>query len=350
MSNRILWIDLIKVIATLSVVLLHVAAALVLKMGKIDFSDWMAGNIFDSITRMAVPLFFMVSGVLLLNGKEEPLSTFFKKRFLKVFIPLILWSFIYILFKIHALNQDINIVNNILLSLHRPEYWHLWFLYAIIGIYLFLPVLKVFINHSTQNIQIYFIILWIFSVAIIPFSNYFTGTSIKIDIPAATGYIGYLVLGYQLAKISITRKLYYISIIFIILSTLGTIFGTLYLSEKSGRFIHFFYDFNSITTIIQAISYFIVLKYIGETKLKKSNFIATYSITAISISSLGIYLIHPMYIYFLGELGITVFLASPLIMVPVITGLTFILSFITIFIIQNIKMPKYLPIAKFLVP
>lgn len=326
-----------------SVVFLHSAAPILYKIGKIDFSYWMIGNIYDSMVRMAVPLFFMVSGFLLLNSKIEPLNIFFKKRLLKVVIPLIAWTFIYIIFKIYELNQDINIFKHIIYSLNRPEYFHLWFLYTIIGIYLFLPILKVFIKNSSQKLQIYFIILWMVSVSFIPFISNFTGLNIKNHLPMMAGYTGYLVLGYQLAKIKITKKIFYFSLFFIIISTLTTIFGTYYLSEKTNKFISLFYGYFGISTLIQAISYFIFLKYIGENRLIKAIKIPTI-ITIISTTSLGIYLIHPIYIHLIGKIGITVLNGTPLIMVPIVAILTFLLSFITIFMLQKI------PIAKKIVP
>jgi len=339
MNNRIIWIDLIKVIAMFAVVFLHSAAPILSKIGHIDFSYWMVGNIYDSMVRMSVPLFFMVSGVLLLNYKKESLSIFFKKRFFRVVIPLIAWSFIYILFKKYGSHQDINIIKHLIYSLNRPEYIHLWFLYTIIGIYLFLPILKVFVKCASQNIQIYFIILWIISVSILPFINYFTGLSIKSYMPMMAGYIGYLVLGYQLAKIEITKKLFYIAIFFMFVSTLGTVFGTYYLSEKAGKYIGFFYDYFSISTLIQSISYFIFLKYIGENVLNRFMIISQAMIT-ISMTSLGIYLIHPIYIAILRKIGITIFVLHPSLMIPIVAILTFVLSFITIFIIQKTSFGK----------
>ena len=323
----------------LAVVFLHSAAPILYKIGKIDFSAWMTGNIYDSMVRMAVPLFFMVSGVLLLNSKEEPLIIFFRKRFLKVMIPLIAWSFIYILFRKYELHQDINILKQIIYSFNGKVYYHLWFLYTILGIYLFLPVLKVFIKNSSQSLQIYFIVLWAISVSIIPFINNFTGLPIKSHMPMMAGYIGYLVLGYQLAKIQITKKIFYISLFLIIISTLSTIFGTYYLSEKANKFIGFFYGYFGLSTLIQAISYFIFLKYISENIFSKSVKIPQL-ITILSITSLGIYLIHPIYIHILNKVGISVLNGNPIMMVPLTAILTFILSFITIFFIQKIPLVK----------
>jgi len=323
----------------LSVVFLHSATPILYQIGKIDFFNWMTGNIYDSMVRMAVPLFFMVSGVLLLHSKEEPLIIFFGKRLLKVVIPLIAWSFIYILFKRYVENQDIDIFKHMIYSFNRAEYFHLWFLYTIIGIYLFLPILKVFIKNSSQSLQIYFIVLWIISVSIIPLINSATNLLIKSHIPMMAGYIGYLVLGYQLSKIQITKKIFYISLFMIIISTLSTIFSTYYLSERANRFVGFFYGYFSISTLIQAMSYFIFLKYISHNileKLEKTSQI----IGLLSITSLGIYLVHPIYIKILNKIGISVLNGNPIIMIPLTAISTFLLSFITIFIIQKTPLIK----------
>ncbi len=346
MSNRIVWIDLIKVFAMLGVVFLHSAAPILYQIGKIDFSYWMIGNIYDSMVRMAVPLFFMVSGVLFLNyKKEEALSVFFKKRFLKVVIPLIVWSFIYILFKKYVLHQNIDVIKHMIYSLNRPEYFHLWFLYVILGIYLVLPILKVFTKFASKSILIYFLILWTLNVSIIPFINYFTRWDIHSYMPMMSGYIGYLVLGYQLSKINITKKLFYTALLFVIVGTMITVLGTWYLSEKAGKFVEFFYGYFSISTFIQAVSYFVVLKYIGENILSDQRYAKlSKMIASVSIASLGIYLIHPIYLFFLEKSGLTVLSENPAIMVPLVAILTFVLSFISIYIIQKI------PIVKIIAP
>lgn len=321
-----------------AVVVLHTAAPMLYKIGKVDFSDWMTANIYDSMVRMAVPLFFMLTGVLLLNSKNQPLSVFFKKRFSKVAIPLLAWSLIYILYKKFAWHQDLNVLYEMIKALNHPQYWHLWFMYTILGIYLFLPILKIFIQNSSKTYQIYFVILWIISVSLIPFVNQTAGLSIKSYLPMFSGYIGYLVLGYLLAQITISKKLVYIALFLILLSTLGTIYGTYELSQKAQKLNHFYYSYFSLTTLIQSVSYFIVLKYVGEKVLYSTKI--SKIITVLSVSSLGIYLVHPIYLKVLTKFGIDIFKGDPLIMIPVSSFATFLVSFATIYIIQSIPVLK----------
>lgn len=346
MANRLLWIDLIKAFAMFAVVFIHAASPILYQFEKIDISYWSINNVYNSMMRMAVPLFFMITGALLLNKKEETLAIFFQNRLLKVFVPLLVWTLIYIFFKKYVLDVDANILEQLIFSISKPVYAHLWFLYDIIGLYLFIPILKVFINNSSKNLQFYFVILWIFSVSIIPLLNKFSVLTITNHMPMISGYVGYLVLGFLLSQLVITKKILYISLLFILFSTLVTIFGTFYLSQDAGKFVGFFYAYLSLPTMIQAIFYFIVLKYIGE-NINVNNNKMTSTIITLSSTSFGIYLVHPIMLWILRkkEIGIDPLNGNnPIFMVPLTAVLAFFMSFLIIYIIQKI------PIVRKIVP
>jgi surface polysaccharide O-acyltransferase-like enzyme len=100
----------------------------------------------------------MVSGYLLLR-KEEPYGDFFRKRALKVFVPFLVWSVIYLLWKGEGFNQPFSIkivVSYILKIVRGPRENHLWFFYALIGLYLFTPILRVFVAKASLCNLYYF--------------------------------------------------------------------------------------------------------------------------------------------------------------------------------------------------
>jgi len=342
MTNRIIWIDFMKIFSMFAVIILHSSAPILYRFNHIDFSDWMTGNIFEGMVRMAVPLFFMVSGVLLLNSKkEEGLLDFFKKRFSKVVIPLLVWSLFYILITKYSHGKNIDIFTHIIYSFNKPQYYHLWFMYSILGIYLILPILKVFIKNSNQQLQWYFIGLWFIAGVVLPFFNHFHFIQlwVKSHLPMMVGYMGYLVLGYLLAKITITKKLFFTALLFIVLGSTATAYGTYYLTNEASKFVGYFHGNFGLFTFILAVAYFIALKYIGENILvkyeKTSNII-----TLISASSLGIYLIHPMFLRLFNKLGFNVFAGPAYLMIPAVAIGTFLASFIVIYIIQKIPVIK----------
>ena len=48
------------------------------------------------IYRIGLPMFTFLSGVLILNSKDEKIGEFYFKRFIKVIIPLYLYSMFYV--------------------------------------------------------------------------------------------------------------------------------------------------------------------------------------------------------------------------------------------------------------
>ena len=342
MSNRIIWIDFIKVFSMLAVIILHAASPILYRLNHIDMGNWMAGNIYEGMVRMAVPLFFMVSGVLLLGSKkQESLIDFFKKRFSKVVIPLLVWSLVYILITKYSHGKDIDIFTHILYSFNKPQYYHLWFMYAILGIYLILPILKIFMQNSTKELQWYFVGLWFVVAIALPFFNHFHFIQlwVKSHLPMMVGYMGYLVLGYLLSQIKLNKKIFFIALFFIVLASFGTIYGTYTLSMEAGKFKGFFHGNFGLFTFTLAVGYFIVLRYIGEKVLVNQHKISS-AITMISATSLGIYLVHPIFLRVFNKIGFNVFAGPAYLMIPAVAFVTLLCSFIVIYLIQKIPVVK----------
>ncbi|MBN1412663.1 MAG: acyltransferase family protein [Spirochaetales bacterium] len=98
---RVLWADILRIIACFSVILLHSVAELLYKYKELKPDYWMAANFWDSLTRFCVPVFVMLSGYFLLGTRSElkPLP-FFKKRILKILMPFLVWAAIYYCWRI----------------------------------------------------------------------------------------------------------------------------------------------------------------------------------------------------------------------------------------------------------
>ncbi len=337
--NRILWIDAIRAFAIFAVIVLHSASTFLYKFNQIDTREWQIANIYDSLVRMAVPLFFMLTGAIFLKIKDESTDIFFKKRFTKIIIPLLAWSFVYILFRKYALGENVNIIKDLFLSLFRKEYYHLWFLYYLIGLYLYIPILKVFIKNSSLGLQIYFVILFITASAIFPILIELRHIDIPNYLAMMQGYAGYLVLGFLLMQVKITKKVIFLALAFIAAGSLITIYGTYYLSLKSSAFNGFFYSGLSISTILQTCGWFILIKYISEEKVKKTSYISSFFIY-LGITSFGIYLIHPIIMWVIEEkIGLPLSVAY---YIPVLSIITLIISFVIVYFMQKIPLVKHM--------
>src|SRR6266516_4855156 len=125
----ITWVDFIRVVAIFLVVVIHVSGQLTNVWGKIPNIQWIIADIYGGVARVSVPLFFMISGYLLLP-RSESLSVFYTKRMPKLLIPLMVWSLIYLGWFCgnHPNTCTPKLVWNLLLV--QGTYYHLWFLYS----------------------------------------------------------------------------------------------------------------------------------------------------------------------------------------------------------------------------
>lgn len=339
-NEKYIWVDYLRVIATFSVILLHSAAPLLYKYNELSGVHWMIGNVYDSMARMCVPIFFMISGYLLL-GKNEPLKLFFSKRVNKVLLPLIAWSIIYILWKAYYEgSSDISFYSFYSIVL-TPAYYHLWFLYAIIGVYLFLPILRIVVEKSDYNLMYYYVFLWFIAVSIIPVGEKITGIDSRIDLLAISGYSGYLVLGFLLGRLEITKKMALVGVAVFVFCMSITAVGTYFMTTNNeGKFVEYLYGYLTPNVIFMSSSIFVITKYFVGNFDVLSNGRMLSVLKSFSSASLGIYLIHTVFLYLLkeGDLGVVVSGVEwhPAIGIPVTALVTFMLSYLSICVLRKI--------------
>jgi len=203
MSNeRNIWYDNLRAIATVAVVGIHVSSDYAPATGSIPMSDFWVGNVFDSLSRFAVPVFVMLSGALLLPG-EYPIGTFMKKRLMRVVVPFVFWSFIYIIRSVYENVQDgvhytfEGLAREVFVMFRDGSSIHLWYVYMIIGLYLFIPILGKWVRHSNGKERLYFLVVWL--MVMLLDQPYAEKIKPAIDFGCFAGFGGYLVLGYCLS-------------------------------------------------------------------------------------------------------------------------------------------------------
>ena len=118
-------LDLIRVFAIVLVISIHVSGV---GFSNFQSSEWAAVNFYESFSRFAVPLFFMVTGALLVPRTNSIESII--RRVWKVTAPLFVWSLAYIIFfrvtNVRSASAPWEIFSN-------PVVYHFWFLYTLIG-------------------------------------------------------------------------------------------------------------------------------------------------------------------------------------------------------------------------
>ncbi len=158
-KSRSLSLDCTRIVAVLAVVMIHTAMDFI--KFDISSSSYMWGNIFDSFARAGVPLFVMVSGALMLDEEKEiSIKKVFSKYILNIIFLFISWSFIYL---IPAMAKEMTQNETITLSYIIRNFVtggiHMWYLIMIIGLYLIIPVLKLFVKKENSNKILYIIVV-----------------------------------------------------------------------------------------------------------------------------------------------------------------------------------------------
>ncbi|MDO4557119.1 MAG: acyltransferase family protein, partial [Lachnospiraceae bacterium] len=146
--------DLLRIISCIGVIVIHTTSrypgrANMRVGGGTDGLDFVSG-----LVRYAVPCFLMISGRFLLANKRNcDYGYFFNKVFAKSLIPVFVISIVGVCYSelncllLHASSYITPIVN---WALGRPFY-HLWYVYTLLGIYLLIPSIVNFKNSMTRK-------------------------------------------------------------------------------------------------------------------------------------------------------------------------------------------------------
>lgn len=333
--ERNVWVDFVRSISVFFVIVIHTASPLSYQWGDILPSEWIIGISYNSFARVSVPLFFMLSGYLLLSVQNESMLDFFRKRFRKVFIPFLFWSLFYLLIGNHYGNYTfLNSIKAIVYALLTTSTsYHLWFLVDLLSIYLFVPLLRVFLM-SAQKIHLWYMVgLWFLFGAVLDSFERAIGAETVFDFGFFTSYMGYFFIGYLLGNFKLTIKTFVVAILVYTVSGLYTVFSTYTLSVQEGDYAQYYLWYIRLNTVVMSIAAFIVFKYIGE-RIKNAK--AGKFLSAFAQASFGIYLIHVFVLNSLKRYDISAFSIDAIFSIPVVAILVTLISWGGVAVIQRI--------------
>lgn len=177
-------------------------------LGEVSNASYLFSIIINVISRVAVPIFFMISGSLLLD--ETVLIRKSLKRVWNTLLSLLLWSGIYCIWNYFYRDR----VYDFRLIFQEPVKKHLWFLYAIIGMYIVLPFLQNMFKNMQDILMRYFVAMWFFFLTV-DYIIALLDLKIAYQIPLVGNscYLGYFAMGYivkrTIKKVPIDTKLCY---------------------------------------------------------------------------------------------------------------------------------------------
>ncbi len=345
------YVRVIRAMAMVVIVAEHLAFPLIYRYDELLISEWWIGTGIYLFGKAGSPLFTMVSGLLLLNPSKnnQTLQVFFKKRFMKVLIPFLGWSAIYLCWQMYWIGVEYSAKDIMIAIVDGPVYYHLWFIQMILGLYLATPIMRIYTRNAERSNMTYFLIVWFVGTALFPIVRRFYGFEIGIDIYVTVGFMGYFVLGYYLRPIKLNRQQMMICLAVIVGFSLLTMGLTHWMVVRAGgKFDNFFALNTSFNIMILTTAFFLFMKSLDYKKIYQRRPWFQWFITHVASTSFGLYLIHVLIIedFRSGRPGIQLHGMTwhPAIAIPVLTIATMALSVIIV------KRMQQIPYVKNIVP
>lgn len=327
--QRIVWADLLRLIAIFMVICSHSADPFnVSAEARLnpEFNFW--GSIYGSFFRPCVPLFAMLTGMLLLPVKQT-MGAFYKKRIMRVLVPLVVWSLIYNLFPwiVSVVGLDSSVLttmfpyagehpdqslvgclHNVAMStLNFGTYTvPLWYIYMLIGLYLYLPIFSAWVAQATKKQKQVFLCIWGVSLLLPYCQEYITaeiwGACAWNEFGMLyyfSGFSGYLLLGHYLKEypLSSLTKTITLSLVLWGVGYVITYSGFSHMSSTPGISEHqleLYWLYCSPQVVMMTVAWFLLIQRVS---IKQPTVVS--ALKNLTQCGLGIYLIH----YFVVGLG-----------------------------------------------
>lgn len=372
-NQHIVWLDVVRFIAMFTVVCCHCTDPFNFYPGTApnigEIKLW--GAIYGSVLRPCVPLFVMITGALLLPVRGDA-STFYKKRIPRVFYPFLIWSVLYNLFPwitgLLGLNPQIILdffpyageevmrqsfsvsLEYILMIPFNFSILavHMWYIYLLIGLYLYLPVFSAWVEKASERAKLMFLLAWGVTL-LLPYyyqfvSNYLWGTCSWNSfgmLYAFAGFNGYLLLGHYLKNLEWSlKKTLTIGIPMFAVGYAVTFLGFRHITalpEYTDEMLELFFTYCSLNVVMMTIPVFMLAKKVkvNSERMKKA-------LANLTVCGFGIYMIH----YFFTGPSVVLMRAIDMpigLQIPVAAILAFAVSWGLVWLIYRAgKVAKYI--------
>lgn len=329
-KQRIIYLDFLKVIA----IFLMVANYCVDNVTPAEralpwYNLW--GSVYNSFTRPAIPLFMMVTGILLLPTKMD-MGSFYKKRLSRVLIPFLVWSVLYNLFPWFTglLNCDPETIHvffkwadttqafgdamrNILMIPFNFSAFavQMWYVYLLIGIYLYIPVFSAWVEKSDKRSQRIFLAIWAVSLFVPYLRNYLTenlfGECSWNEFGLFyyfAGFSGYMLLGYHLVKYPLQMSKvskYALAAIAFAIGYAVTLIGFKNATAVEGQseaMVELFFTYCSPNVALMTFAVFLIAKDLRFENKRVNRFISQFSICTFGIWMCHYFFVGPVFLLF----------------------------------------------------
>ncbi|MFE4110126.1 acyltransferase [Kosakonia sp. YIM B13611] len=291
---RIATIDLLKILAIFLVILAHVTLFFL----NHDESDVVL-CFFRQAGLCGVALFFICSGYFLLNNKHEDQANYVIAKIKSIVGVLIFWLLFYYAYDTWWISRftdvpEINLLNYLNVSKATTEATPLWFIFAIIPLYIFTPLMRHTFKKERAS-EILKVVVLMVIIANLTLLNIWTEASFNFSLFAFNllipfqpeGLICFLIGGY-LGLVKPTLRQFSIAHIMTLTLAVIALFVLAYISSSAGIAI-FYGKFYNILLLISSVGLFLFIVNLNINMLPRW-------VSNLSDNVLGIYLVHNIFV------------------------------------------------------
>ncbi|WP_295112339.1 acyltransferase [uncultured Methanobrevibacter sp.] len=345
-TKRIFYYDVLRAFAIIGIVFCHVSTIFVLT--SINTPNLYISTFYNCFRDISIPVFVMLSGILLLNRKDS-FKNFFQKRLSRILIPFIFWAIVYAIYDFIYVGHvfDWNVLFNIFIAKPGTLGVTFWYIWMIIVIYIAIFIINQIIAYGNKRMDgfaskfiniltafaILFIILDYFDVFHLFYRSmlfyYFS-------------FLSYVIIGYFMAnndfigkRIS-AKKMVLITSMIVFFGYIFYIVGYVVPTTNINSHFTYFGYFNPLIVII-SVNAFLFAKYLSKTDFLKNIEDTQIGnvLSLVSRYSFGIYLAH--FIILKRVIARLFFISQNLaIAIPVYVIITIVLCIVILWILGKI--------------
>ena len=305
MEQKKVYVELMRIFASLAVITIHVTAGAIQDYKEGSF-DWIFAVVCNSLSRWCIPLFFMISGGVLLDRKQPiTVKQILNRNVFRLVKVLIVWGIPYYFFDLWKNGQTVSIKKIVLLPFaifSGQTGYHLWYLYVLVLIYLFVPLLKSWVYIVGRRMIEYAVCLFFVCTLVIGFYN---SIILRIGMPEILqinfvmtdlqGYMGSFLVGYYLSHYEVPdivkRWIYIISGVGVVIVPVGNIL----ISTIKKEYMAPLSDYNGLFSVVIAAGIYIHMR--NKEEELRGNSKRSRRIINLGKNTFGIYILH---VFFTG--------------------------------------------------
>lgn len=179
-------ISLVRILATCGVVLLHTCCTIFYNPEIFSFTNYQESylRLIQQLLLWTVPVFFMITGYLLLGtDREITYDTVLRKYVLRIILALLVFGVPFSAIKIWSETHSFSIFGLFKAFLGNGSLSHLWYLYALIGLYLTLPFVKIAAKNVSKDNYFLFLVSFFTIAFLLPSIGFALEFPIAFEMP-----------------------------------------------------------------------------------------------------------------------------------------------------------------------